>query len=70
LNPKAQIVVHSEKLSDIPGLYADGANYVTVPRLLEANDLFKVLEAAEKNLLDEKRKEQVDQLEQRNEVIP
>jgi Kef-type K+ transport system membrane component KefB len=70
LNPHAQIVVHAEKLSDIPGLYSDGANYVTVPRLLEAGDLLKVLEAAEKNLLDQKRKEQAEQLEERNEVIP
>jgi Kef-type K+ transport system membrane component KefB len=70
LNPKAQIVVHAEKLADIPGLYAGGANYVTVPRLLEAGDLLKVLEAAEKNLLEEKRKEQAAQLEERNEVIP
>lgn len=70
LNPKAQIVVHAEKLSDIPGLYSDGANYVTVPRLLEAGDLLKVLEAAEKNLLDQKRKEQAEQLEERNEIIP
>ena len=70
LNPRAQIVVHAEKLADIPALYADGANYVTVPRLLEANDLLKVVEAAEKNLLDEKRKEQAAQLEERNEVIP
>jgi len=70
LNPRAQIVVHAEKLSDIPALYADGANYVSVPRLLEASDLLKVIEAAEKNLLDEKRKAQAEQLEERNEIIP
>ncbi len=70
LNPHAQIVVHAELLSDIPALYADGANYVSAPRLLEATDLLKVLEAAEHNLLDEKRKEQSAQLLERSEVIP
>jgi Kef-type K+ transport system membrane component KefB/Trk K+ transport system NAD-binding subunit len=70
LNPTAQIVVHAERLADIPALYADGANYVSAPRLLEATDLLKVLEAAEHDLLDEKRQEQADQLAERKEVIP
>lgn len=70
LNPTAQIIVHAEKLADIPALYAAGANYVTAPRLLEANDLLLVLDAAEKKLLDQKRQEQIEQLEERNEVIP
>jgi hypothetical protein len=42
---------------------------VTAPRLLEANDLVTVIEAADKDLLDEKRKEQSERLEERNEVI-
>jgi voltage-gated potassium channel Kch len=70
LNPTAQIVVHAELLADVPALYADGANYVSAPRLLEATDLLKVLEAAEHNLLDEKRQEQAEQLAERKEVIP
>jgi len=70
LSPMAQIIVHAEKLADIPALYAAGANYVTAPRLLEAADLLRVLDAAEKKLLDQKRQEQAEQLEQRNEVIP
>jgi hypothetical protein len=69
LNPTAQIIVHAEKLSDIPQLYAGGASYVTAPRLLEAADLVGVIEAAEKGLLGEKRKEQNDLLEDRDEVI-
>lgn len=69
LNPTAQIVVQAEKLEDIPGLYAAGANYVTVPRLLEATDLLQVLDAAEHNLLDEKRQAQTQQLDQRREVL-
>lgn len=69
LNPTAQIVVHAELLTDIPALYAEGANYVSAPRLLEATDLLKVLEAAQHNLLDEKRAEQTAQLAERREVI-
>jgi Kef-type K+ transport system membrane component KefB len=69
LNPTAKIVVHAEKLSDIPLLYAAGASYVSAPRLLEAADLISVIEAADKGLLDNKRKEQIDLLEDRNEVI-
>lgn len=69
LNPTAQIVVHAELLADIPALYAAGANYVSAPRLLEAKELLKVLEAAQHNLLDEKRQEQSEQLADRREVI-
>jgi Kef-type K+ transport system membrane component KefB len=70
LNPTAQIVVHAELLSDVPGLYEAGASYVSAPRLLEAADLIHAIEAAEKKLLEEKRAAQLEQLEARNEVIP
>ena len=70
LNPSAKIVVHAELLSDIPALYAAGAGYVTAPRLLEAASLLQAIEAVEKNLLDEKRKEQERLLENRVEIIP
>jgi len=70
LNPDAQIVVHAELLSDIPGLYAAGASYVTAPRLLEAADLLSVIEAAEHHLLPEKRAAQEKLLEGRDEIIP
>jgi Kef-type K+ transport system membrane component KefB len=69
LNPRAQIIVHAESLADVPALYAAGADYVTAPRLLEATDLLRVLEAAEKNALPHKRSEQEMQLKERNEVI-
>ena len=70
LNPKAQIVVHAEQLRDVPTLYDAGANYVSAPRLLEAADLLRAIDAAEKNFLNNKRTEQTEQLEKRNEVIP
>lgn len=70
LNPHGQIIVHAELLSDVPALYEAGASYVTAPRLLEADDLLRVVEAAEKNTLDRKRGEQDMLLKERNEVIP
>jgi Kef-type K+ transport system membrane component KefB len=69
LNPHGKIIVHAEVLSDLPALYAAGANYVTAPRLLEAADLLCVLAAAEKDTLDHKRSEQEMLLKERNEVI-
>jgi Kef-type K+ transport system membrane component KefB len=70
LNPRAQIVVHAELLSDIPVLYAAGASYVTAPRLIEAADLLHVIEAAEHRLLDEKHLAQEKLLAGRDEIIP
>ncbi len=70
LNPRGKIIVHAELLSDIPTLYAAGADFVTVPRLLEAADLLRVIAAAEKNALDHKRGEQEMLLQERSEVIP
>lgn len=70
LNPHAQIIVHAEKLADLPALYAAGANYITAPRLLEGGDLMNAIEAARKNLLAEKRARQEELLHERNEVIP
>ena len=62
--------MHAEKIADVPTLYAEGADYVTVPRLLEATNLLSVLEAAESDLLDLKRGEQEELLKARDEVIP
>ena len=70
LNPTAQIIVHAEKIAEVAPLYADGASYVTLPRLLEARDLLHALETAAKKLLDQKRKEQARLLAERSEVIP
>jgi hypothetical protein len=63
-------MVHAELLSDIPELYNAGATFVTAPRLIEAADLLHAIEAAEKNLLDQKRQRQAKHLKGRNEVIP
>ena len=51
-------------------LYAAGADYVTVTRLSDAQELFTVIEAAEAGLLEDKRAEMDAQLGERREVLP
>ena len=70
LNPTAQIVVHAEKLVDAPALHAAGAACVLAPRLLEAEELLAAIDAAEDDLLAEKRRRLEDDLQQREEVLP
>jgi Kef-type K+ transport system membrane component KefB len=70
LNPTAKIIVHAELFEDVPKLYAAGADYVSVPRLIEAKELRKVIEAALSGLIQEKREELDTELQKRKEVIP
>jgi voltage-gated potassium channel Kch len=70
LNPTARIVATADLLSDVADLYAAGADYVTVPRLSDAHELFTVIEAADKGLLEDKRVEIDAQLAERREVLP
>ncbi len=70
LNPKAKIIVVAEVLVDIPALYAAGASYVSVARLEEAASLCEVLDAADCNLLDDKRARLDERLASRVEVLP
>jgi Trk K+ transport system NAD-binding subunit len=69
LNPAANVIMHAEWLSDVTKLYANGADYVSLPRLTEAQELFKVIETARGKKIVEKRQEQELQLASRNEVI-
>ncbi len=68
--PEARVIVHAERLADVPLLYQAGAAYVLVSRLLEAGELLNLMEASEKNLLEEKRKTQSHALQERDEVLP
>jgi Kef-type K+ transport system membrane component KefB len=70
LNKTARIITHAELFSDVPKLYEAGADYVSVPRLIEAGELRKIIEAARTSLLDELKAAQQDELKNRNEVIP
>ena len=69
MNPNAQIIVPAQVLADVPKLYAAGANYVSVPRMLEANVLRDVLLAAREDRLHEHRQEMERHLQDRREVI-
>jgi Kef-type K+ transport system membrane component KefB len=70
LNPNAKIIMHAELFPDIEKLYAAGADYVSVPRLIEAQELRRVVEAALSGLIQEKREELDTELQRRKEVIP
>lgn len=70
LNPRAKIIAHADLFSDLPRLYAAGADYVCVPRLVEAVDLMSLVEAALSGSLPERRTEQKRELVDRREVIP
>lgn len=70
LNPDALIVATADLLSDVNELYAAGANYVTVTRISDAQELFAVIEAAQAGLLEDKRSELDLRLSERREVLP
>jgi quinolinate synthase len=70
LNPKARIIVHAERLDEVPHLYGAGASYVLTPRLLEASHVMEIMVAAEKDLLHEKREQHKESVAQRDEVVP
>uniref|UniRef100_Q07K14 Sodium/hydrogen exchanger n=1 Tax=Rhodopseudomonas palustris (strain BisA53) TaxID=316055 RepID=Q07K14_RHOP5 len=70
LNPAAKIVATADILADVAELYAAGADYVTVPRLTDAHELFAVIDAADNDLLDDKRAELDAKLAERREVLP
>ncbi len=69
LNPTARIIAHAELFEDIPRLYAAGADFVSVPRLIEAQELCTIVQAARENRLDAKRQQLHLQLGGRREVI-
>ena len=54
----------------VDDLYAAGADYVTVTRLSDAHELYKVIEAAQAGLLEDKRAETDALLSERREVLP
>ena len=70
LNPTAKIVATAEILANVDDLYEAGADYVTVTRLSDAHELYKVIEAAQAGLLEDKRAETDALLSERREVLP
>lgn len=70
LNDQAKIIVHAERLDDVPRLYSAGASYVLTPRLLEASHLMEIMAAAENDLLHQKREQHQETVTQRDEIVP
>ena len=70
LNPNAKIISTADMLADVSDQYSAGANYVTVPRFTDAQELFQAIEAADDGLLDAKRAETDARLAERSEVLP
>ena len=56
LNPKAKIIATAELLAQAETLLEAGADYVSVARLHEANDLLEAVRAATEGLLSRKRR--------------
>jgi Kef-type K+ transport system membrane component KefB len=70
LNPKAKIIATADVLAETERLYAAGADYVTVARLAEADELIQVVTAAEAGLLDDMRENLAARLRDRGEILP
>jgi Kef-type K+ transport system membrane component KefB/voltage-gated potassium channel Kch len=70
VNPTAKIVATADVLAETGRLYAAGADYVTIARLAEANELIDVVSAAEAGLLDDMRANQEARLRDRGEILP
>ena len=69
LNPTAQIIATAEVLSQAGVLLEAGANYVSIARLREADDLLAAVRAATEGLLEEKRGHLQRLLSDREEVL-
>ncbi|HET7679489.1 MAG TPA: cation:proton antiporter [Xanthobacteraceae bacterium] len=69
-NAKAKIIAVADLLEDVQQLYAAGADYVLSSRLVEAQELLAVINAAEKNLLADLRAALDARIDKREEVLP
>jgi Kef-type K+ transport system membrane component KefB len=69
LNPTAKIIATADVLAQASTLLAAGADYVSLARLREADDLMEAVRAATTGLLDEKQAELVATLDGRTEVL-
>jgi voltage-gated potassium channel Kch len=70
INPAAKIIATADVLAEAQRLYASGADYVTIARLAEANELIDAINAAEGGLLEEMRANLDARLKDRREVLP
>lgn len=66
----AEVIVTAQRFADARLLYQAGASYVYVPRIMSVKDLHMVVVDAMEGRLCEKRREAMDELEERAEVLP
>ena len=69
LNPTAQIIATAEMLTQADALLDAGANYVSIARLREADDLLEAVRAATEGLLSDKQRRLQRNLRGRSEVL-
>jgi voltage-gated potassium channel Kch len=69
-NATAKIIAVADVLEDVRRLYAAGADYVLSSRLVEAQALLAVIDAAENNLLADLRAALDARIDKREEVLP
>jgi hypothetical protein len=70
INPAAKIIATAEELAETQILYAAGADYVTLARLDQANELIDVITAAEAGQLAGLKAKLDAQLHGRQEILP
>jgi voltage-gated potassium channel Kch len=70
LNPTAKIIATADLLADVDDQYQAGADYVTVTRISDARELYKVIQTADQGLLPDMRAEMDASLRERKEVLP
>ena len=70
LNPHAKIIVTSESIRKARELYAAGADYVILTRVLIARHLLEVIAEIGAGLLEERREKEIKHLGNRVEVVP
>jgi Kef-type K+ transport system membrane component KefB len=69
-NPTAKIIASADVLAETQSLYAAGADYVTIARLDQANELVEVVTAVEAGLLDDIKAKLEARLRDRQEILP
>lgn len=67
--PEAKYVLTAETLQEARGLYAEGADYVFIPRIISARYLMDVIERIEAGHGEVARESAIKMLDQRKEVI-
>ncbi len=70
VNPTAKIIATADVLAEAQTLYAAGADYVTIARLDQANELVDVVTAAEAGKLADMKARLDAQLRDRQEILP